>query len=133
MAECHRGGRHPRRRADPLVGCAQDVEELRAVALEFLLADAGELRHLGEGGGAEERHLAERRVVEDDVGGDAGGSRELEAQSPESVEESRGFAGRGGSVGLRPSGGELNFLWTQLKQNTFFSIQEKSDFVIIPE
>ena len=44
------------------------AKEALAIGLEFLRPDAGELAQRGECGGPRTGHLAQRRIVENDIG-----------------------------------------------------------------
>ncbi len=44
------------------------AQEALAIGFEFLRPDAGELAQRGECGGPRTGHLAQRRIVEDDIG-----------------------------------------------------------------
>ena len=63
------------------------AQEALAIGFEFLRPDAGELAQRGECGGPRTGHLAQRRIVEDDIGRHLRLFGELLAQRAQRLEQ----------------------------------------------
>src|SRR5947209_19296252 len=79
--------RVPRRTSGRRNRHSQDLQDLLAILAQLRISDAWHEQELAEVAGTRRRDRDEGRVVENDVGGDAGGSRRFETPALETVDD----------------------------------------------